>query len=140
MQIGSADHRRYLHATVDDTTRYRMAGALTVHRDTDDVSPMFRNAKMRTGRAPAVPVSDKDGTYHDAWNREFKPKNPLQKDTCHDLHIHANSNRNNNRMERFNGGLRARDQDRARQGGMPACRCCAYATTTYARTWAWAAR
>ena len=94
-----------------------MVGALTVHRDTDDVSPMFRSAKMRAGWAPAVPVSDRGGTYHDAWNREFKPGNPLQKDACHDRHIHANRDLDNNMMGRFNGGLRARDQDRARQGG-----------------------
>ena len=63
------DRRRYLHAIIDDATRYWIAGTVTVHKDMDDVSPMFRSAKMRIGRIPAVLVSDKDRTYHDAWNR-----------------------------------------------------------------------
>ena len=37
MQIGSSGHRRYLHAIIDDVTRYRMAGALMAHNDTDYV-------------------------------------------------------------------------------------------------------
>ena len=56
MQIGSSDHRRYLHAIIDDATRYWIAGTVTVHKDTDDVSPMFRSAKIRIGWAPTVLV------------------------------------------------------------------------------------
>ena len=80
---------------------------MTVHKDTDDVSPMFRDAKGRAGKVPAILASDKDGTYHKAWEVVFRSRNHLQKITYHDRHIHANGDPNNN-MERFNSRLRAR--------------------------------
>ena len=90
---------------------------MTVHKDADYVSPMFRSAKMRIGCALTVLVFDKDRTYHDAWNKEYRPKNPPQKDTIHDSHIHANSDQNNNKMERFNDELRTRIKTmRGREG------------------------
>ena len=139
MQIGSADHRRCLHAIIDDATGYRMAGALTAHKDTDDVSPMFGSAKIRAGRAPAVPVPDRTGRIT-TRRAGFKPKNPLQKDMCHDRHIYANGDLDNNMTGRFNGGLRARDQDHARQGGRHLHDAVVDILQPHSRTWARAAR
>ena len=117
MMIGTADRKRYLHSIIDGSTRYWISGIVTVHKDTDDVSPMFWDAKRRAGKVPAILVSDKDGTYHKAWEVVFRSRNHLQKITYHDRHIHANGDPNNNMMERFNSRLRARIKTmRGREG------------------------
>ena len=104
-----AFHHRRLHPVLE-------SGIVTVRKDTDDVSPMFWDAKGRARKVPAVLVSDKDGTYH-SMGGGVQIKEPPAKDHVTRPHIHANGDRNNNMMERFNGRLRARDQDYARQGG-----------------------
>ena len=116
MMIGTAGRKRYLipSSTAPAGTG---SGIVTVRKDTDDVSPVFRDAKRRAGKVPAILVSDKDGTYHKAWEVVFRSKNHLQKITYHDRHIHANGDPNNNMMERFNSRLRARIKTmRGREG------------------------
>ena len=103
--------RKYLFAMLDSETRFWLAQMVSEHKGSDDVSPMFREAKKRAGKVPADLISDGASNFHDEWKKQYKAKNFLHKDTEHHRHIHMAGDTNNNQMESFNGNtLRMREK------------------------------
>ena len=103
--------RKYLFAMLDSETRFWLAQMVADHKGNDDVAPMFAKAKKVAGKVPEILVSDGASNFHNAWKKQFKPKNFLHKKTEHRKHIHMAGDTNNNQMESFNGNtLRAREK------------------------------
>ncbi len=109
--------KHYLFATMDDDTRYWIAGELADSKDKHDADNIFRMTKQHTGKAPTVFISDKlpayqkaarkifgNGTYHkaDAGLRS-KRKGPNGGSS-------GNYHPSNNKMERLNGTIRDREK------------------------------
>ena len=110
--------KHYLFATMDDDTRYWIAGELADSKDKHDADNIFRMTKVHTGKAPTVLITDKlpayqkaarkifgNGTYHksDAGLRS-KRIGPSGKPCGGNYHP------SNNRMERLNGTIRDREK------------------------------
>lgn len=50
--------RKYLFAMLDSETRYWIAKQVATHKGTDDVRPMFKQARDITGKIPSKLISD----------------------------------------------------------------------------------
>ena len=112
------DKKHYLFATMDDYTRYWLAGELADSKDKHDADNIFRMTKEHAGgKNPSVLISDKlpayqkaarkifgNGTYHkaDAGIRS-KRKGPNGGTS-------GNYHPSNNKMERLNGTIRDREK------------------------------
>ena len=107
MLVGVSGSPAYLHMMIDSFTRCWLSYAMTPNKATDDVSQMYRDAALAAGGPPTLLVSDGDPTYHKAWKQEYRARNCLWKTTYHHYHVHARWDINNNKMERFNGTMRA---------------------------------
>ena len=110
--------KHYLFATMDDDTRYWLAGELADSKDKHDADNIFRMTKQHAGgKNPTVLISDKlpayqkaarkifgNGTYHkaDAGLRS-KRKGPNGGSS-------GNYHPSNNKMERLNGTIRDREK------------------------------
>ncbi len=77
------------------------------HKGTDDIRPMYKDAKELTGKKPAVLISDRAPNFHEAFNKEFYSNKQTSE---HISHIHLKGDRNNNKMERMNGETRDREK------------------------------
>ena len=95
--------RKYLFAMLDSETRFWLAQMVSEHKGNDDVSPMFKDAKHTANKIPSTLISDGASNFHHAWDKQYKAKNFLHKDTKHIRHIHLAGDMNNNQMESFNG-------------------------------------
>ena len=76
---------------------------------TADVRPLFQLAKAVAGKAPKTFITDGAANFHEAYTKEFW----AQRNDCrteHIRHIRLAGDRNNNRMERFNGEVRQREK------------------------------
>lgn len=101
---------KYLYALMDDDTRFWIAQQISDNKFNDDISRMFRNGKEIAGKKPSVLITDGARNFQDAWKREYKSKNFLEKKTEHIRHIHFDGDKNNNKMERINGEIRDREK------------------------------
>lgn len=101
---------KYLYALMDDDTRFWIAQQVSDNKFNDDISQMFRNGKEIAGKKPSVLITDGARNFQDAWKREYKSKNFLDKKTEHIRHIHFDGDKNNNKMERLNGEIRDREK------------------------------
>ena len=99
---------KYLYAIMDDQTRYLIAQQVADTKYSADITPMFRKAKLVTGKKPNTLISDGAPNFSIAFNKEFytnyKPR------TRHIRHIRLQGDINNNKMERFNGEVRDREK------------------------------
>lgn len=103
--------RKYLFAMLDSETRFWLAQMVSAHKGNDDVSPMFKQAKRTANKVPSTLISDGASNFHHAWEKQYRAKNFLHKDTEHRRHIHLAGDMNNNQMESFNGNtIRFREQ------------------------------
>ena len=100
---------KYLYAMMDEQTRYWIAEEVAETKYTADVRPLFQAAKAIAGKSPKTLVSDGAANFHEAYNREFRATR-LESRTEHIRHIRLAGDRNNNRMERFNGEVRQREK------------------------------
>ena len=104
-------NRRYLFAMLDSETRFWIAKMVAEHKGTDDVAPMFKEAKKIAGKVPTTLISDKAGNFHEAWEDQYRAKNFLHKDTFHINEVTFDGKYHNNQMESFNGNtLRHREK------------------------------
>lgn len=101
---------KYLYALMDDDTRYWIAQQISDKKYEADISQMFRNGKETAGKKPSVLITDGARNFQDAWKKEYRQKNFLDKKTEHIRHIHIDGDKNNNKMERLNGELRDREK------------------------------
>lgn len=95
--------RKYLFAMLDAETWYWIAKQVATHKGTDDVRPMFREAKKVAGKTPSRLISDGVSNFAEAHRDEYAPRNHLWKDSVHESHIRMDGDLNNNQMESFNG-------------------------------------
>ena len=104
-------NRRYLFAMLDAETRFWIAKMVAEHKGTDDVAPMFKEAKRLAGKVPTTLISDKAANFHEAWEDQYKAKNLLWKDTWHINEVAFDGIHHNNQMESFNENtLRLREK------------------------------
>jgi transposase-like protein len=61
------------------------------------------------GKKPKTFITDGAANFHEAYLKEFRTMS-RETDTEHIAHIRLAGDRNNNRMERFNGELRQREK------------------------------
>ena len=96
-------NRRYIFAMLDSETRYWIVKMVAEHKGTDDVAPMFKQAKKVAGKIPTTLISDKAANFHEAWEDQYKAKNFLWKDTFHINEVTFGGKWHNQQMESFNG-------------------------------------
>jgi transposase-like protein len=100
---------KYLFALMDDETRFWIAQEIADSKYTHDARTLFRAGVKATGKKPMILITDGLQAYHDACNKEFWT---MKKETRteHIRHITIRGDRNNNKMERFNGEIRDREK------------------------------
>ncbi len=103
--------KRYLFAMLDSGTRYWISKMVAEHKGNDDVAPMFAHAKEIAGKVPDTLISDGAANFHNAWEKQYKSKNFLHKETQHVNDVAFDGIHHNNQMESFNGNtLRYREE------------------------------
>ena len=111
--------KHYLFATMDDDTRYWLAGELADSKDRHDADNIFRMTKKAAGgRNPSVLITDKLPAYQKAARKVFGNKTYHKCDAgIRSKRIGpsgktsgANFHPSNNKMERLNGTIRDREK------------------------------
>jgi transposase-like protein len=100
---------KYLYALMDDQTRFWIAQEVANTKYTADVRPLLELGKAVAGKKPKSFITDGAANFHEAYLKEFHTMSKAT-DTEHIRHIRLAGDRNNNRMERFNGELRQREK------------------------------
>ena len=100
---------KYLYALMDDQTRFWIAQEVANTKYTADVRPLLQIAKQIAGKQPKTFITDGAANFHEAYLKEFYTRK-LENRTEHIRHIRLAGDRNNNRMERFNGEVRDREE------------------------------
>lgn len=99
---------KYLYAIMDDETRFWIAQQVAHTKYTEDVRPLFKEAREVAGKKPMTLISDGAWNFDEACRKEYftmaMPK------TKHIRHIHIAGDKNNNKMERLNGEIRDREK------------------------------
>jgi transposase-like protein len=99
---------KYLFALMDDETRFWIAQEVAESKYKHDARRLFQLGKQATGKQPMTIITDGLPAYHDAYKKEFWTlKGPR---TEHVNAIKLSGDRNNNKMERFNGEIRDREK------------------------------
>ena len=111
--------KHYLFATMDDDTRYWLAGELADSKDKHDADNIFRMTKAHAGgKNPSVLITDKLPAYQKAARKIFGNKTYHKCDAgIRSKRIGpsgkvsgANFHPSNNKMERLNGTIRDREK------------------------------
>jgi hypothetical protein len=100
---------KYLYALLDDQTRFLIAQQVANTKYTADVQPLLELGKAVAGKKPKTFITDGAANFHEAYLQEFWTQNKDGR-TEHIRHIRLAGDRNNNRMERFNGEVRQREK------------------------------
>lgn len=103
-------NQKYLFGMMDDETRFRIAQMVAEHKGTDDVRPMFREAKEVAKKLPKTLISDGANNFHDAYRKEFWPQFGETESPMHIREIRMDGQVHNNKMERQNGEWRDREK------------------------------
>jgi transposase-like protein len=99
---------KYLFALMDDETRFWIAQEVAETKYQHDARKLFQLGMKVAGKKPLTLITDGLRTYSQAYRSEFFTlKNPR---TQHVRHITWRGDRNNNKMERFNGEVRDREK------------------------------
>jgi putative transposase len=99
---------KYLYAIMDDSTRFWIAQQVADTKYTEDIRPMFKDAKELVGKKPETIISDGAMNFHNAYIKEYRTMAAPR--TQHIRHIHLEGDHNNNKMERMNGEIRHREK------------------------------
>ena len=111
--------KHYLFATMDDDTRYWLAGELADSKDRHDADNIFRMTKRNAGgKNPSVLITDKLPAYQKAARKVFGNKTYHKSDAGirskrvgpSGKKCGANFHPSNNKMERLNGTIRDREK------------------------------
>jgi transposase-like protein len=99
---------KYLFALMDDETRFWIAQEVAETKQKHDARTLFQMGKRLMGKKTMTLITDGLYAYHEAYMKEWrtlaKPR------TEHIRHITLRGDRNNNKMERFNGEIRDREK------------------------------
>lgn len=99
---------KYLFALMDDETRFWIAQEVAESKYKHNARTLFQLGVKATGKKPTTLITDGLPAYHDAFNKEFwTMRNPRAE---HIRNITIKGDRNNNKMERFNGEVRDREK------------------------------
>ena len=99
---------KYLYAIMDDETRFWIAQQVANSKYTEDVRPLFREAKELAGKKPLNLITDGAHNFSVACRKEYwMRKGPKTK---HIRHVRLSGDTNNNKMERLNGEIRDREK------------------------------
>ena len=99
---------KYLFALMDDQTRFWIAQQVADTKSTSNIQPLFKEAKLITGKRPITVIKHGAANFHDAFKKEFLTINNPR--TRHISHIRLQGDHNNNKMEKMNGEVRDRDK------------------------------
>ena len=99
---------KYLFALMDDETRFWIAQEVAESKYKHDARRLFQLGKQVTGKQPMTIITDGLPAYHDAYKKEFWTLRGPR--TEHVNAIKLSGDRNNNKMERFNGEVRDREK------------------------------
>jgi transposase-like protein len=94
---------KYLFAMMDDETRFWIAQEVAETKSNHDARVLFSRAKYLMGKQPQTIITDGLKQYYTASSQVF-----IKSD--HIRHITLRGDRNNNKMERFNGEIRDREK------------------------------
>jgi len=94
---------KYLFAMLDDQTRFWIAQEVAETKDKHDTRMLMAKAKYLMGKQPKTLITDGLVSYYSACAKVFT-------ETDHIRHIALKGDRNNNKMERFNGEIRDREK------------------------------
>jgi transposase-like protein len=100
---------KYLYAMMDDETRFWIAKEVADTKYTADITPLFRDGKKFAGKVPTTLITDGAYNFDSAFRTAYKREKEAEM-TKHIRHIRLQGDKNNNRMERFNGELRDREK------------------------------
>ena len=100
---------KYLFALMDDETRFWIAQEVADTKHTHDARNLFRKGAEVAGKRPLTLITDGLPAYHDACLKEYWTQRKASR-TKHIRHITLQGQRNNNKMERFNGEIRDREK------------------------------
>ncbi len=99
---------KYLFALMDDETRFWIAQEVAESKQKHDARQLFQMGKKVAGKQPKTLITDGLHSYHLAYMKEFWTKTKPR--TEHIRHITIRGDKNNNKMERFNGEIRDREK------------------------------
>jgi transposase-like protein len=99
---------KYLFALMDDETRFWIAQEVAESKQKHDARKLFQIGKKIAGKQPKTLITDGAHNFHLAYMSEFWTKKKPR--TEHIRHIQFRGDRNNNKMERFNGEIRDREK------------------------------
>ena len=91
---------------MDPHIRFMITKLMTDTKGTQDVDPMFKEAKMIADEIPVLLISDDAKNFHSVWINNYKAKNPQCEDTEHIRHSHMKGDKNNNHTEHLNDTIR----------------------------------
>ena len=101
-------NKKYLYAMLDDETRFWIAKQVSDKKYMEDVRPMFKEAQKVANKKPKTLISDGANNFSYAFKKEYASwRTPRPQ---HIRHIHFLNDKNNNKMERFNGEIRDREK------------------------------
>ena len=100
---------KYLFALMDDETRFWIAQEVADNKQPYDARRLFRTAREIAGKKPMTLITDGLHSYHEAYLKEYWTSRKATR-TQHIRQITAQGERNNNKMERFNGEIRDREK------------------------------
>lgn len=100
---------KYLYAIMDNDTRFWLAQEVADTKGTADIRPLFKAAKITAGKKPHTLITDGAFNFESAFREEYKREREALA-IQHIRHVRMSGDRNNNRMERFNGELRDREK------------------------------
>lgn len=95
-------NRKYLFAMIDADTRFWIASMVATNKVTDDVKPLYEQARDIAGKVPDTLVSDGAKNFAEAHRKLYAAKNFTHKNSVHVRHIPVDGDPNNNQMESFN--------------------------------------
>jgi transposase-like protein len=100
---------KYLFALLDDQTRYWISQEVAESKYSHDARNLFQMGVKVAGKKPMTLITDGLPAYHDAYMKEFWTLKEATR-TEHINAIRLNGDKNNNKMERFNGEVRDREK------------------------------
>ena len=109
MYLKVGGRRMYLYALIDDESRFWISVQMAPTKNTANIRPLMRRGMRLAGRNPRTFMSDAATNIAKACNDVFRARG-LARKTEHESHIHFKKDRNNNKMESFNGVVRDREK------------------------------
>lgn len=100
---------KYLYALMDDETRFWIAQQVADTKYTADITPLFKEGKELTGKAPSTIITDGAFNFESAFRSAFSRENEALT-IRHERHVRMSGDLNNQKMERMNGEIRDREK------------------------------